>query len=159
MKRKTIALTFIIFSLQSGVHSSGKEKSFELTTRFKRNPKIWGTYKVAKESLSLNNTSWNLPQKVSDLVISKGHLTFVRETKENKATKVVVERIPYKKERRNYKNKDKTALQEKLDRLLTKTLSEQLRLKKSESLSYERVNCARIRSGLECTVKGQITKR
>ena len=102
---RTIVKTIIalIFTLFSQTHISWAALrpptgrfSFELTSVFKKNPKIWGTYKLSHERLSANKKRLSKEAGlISDLVISNGELIFVRESKEEGLTKILVEKLRF----------------------------------------------------------------
>lgn len=159
MKNPIIALTLILAGLgaQAAFGPGDSPRKFTFTSVFERNPKIWGTYKLKEERL----VDWDgelstLPIRVSDLVISKGHFTFVREVKPDETTKVIVERIPYKKEKEAFKNKETRLMQEGLSRLLTTTLKEKLRLDQREDVLFSEIHCHRIKIGIQCQFTGLV---
>ncbi len=150
-------LVVLTLGVQASFGPADLVKTFTFTSLFERNPKIWGTYQLRSENLTdFKGKNITLPKRVSDLVISDGHLTFVREIKPEDTTKIVVERIPYKKKKKAFKNRETRLMQERMDRLLTYTLRERLSLSQEERIIYNEVKCLRVKKGIQCRVVGLV---
>lgn len=130
-----------------------------------RNKKIWGTYKLDQENLSIirGKKKWfkTPTTRVGDVIISNGHITFVRETREDGKTKIVVDKIPYKKEGKGvFVNRDPLD-KDVMDRLYRpdlKSITPHLDLIQG-TIQYNELRCAkdkRNQKRLNCTIQGEM---
>ena len=135
---------------------------FSFKAQYTRNKKIWGTYKLKKEDLRITRGSkkWNKKptQRVGDVIIKDGNIIFVRETKDEGQTKIVVDKIPYaKKGKYTYVNKEPLD-KEVMDRLYRPDLKEvtpHLDLLKG-TIQYKQLECTRRKRNLTCKINGEM---
>jgi len=157
--KKLILLTFICL-LSSDLWSA--PATFNYQVNFRRNPKIWGTYKLQNEKVKIERgkRSWlkTPPQRVGDIIISGGELIFVRENNNGLSTKIIVDKIPYKKTGKNsYKNKfamDK----EIINRLFAEDLIGLVPHRDliEGKIEYDSLTCTKSRGNLSCQLEGSI---
>ena len=159
LKKWTVALGLFLYST-TPIFSSNADFSFK--AQYTRNKKIWGTYKLKKEDLRITRgrKNWNKKptQRVGDVIIKDGHIIFVRETKDEGQTKIVVDKIPYaKKGKYTYINKDPLN-KEVMDRLYRPDLKEitpHLDLLKG-TIHYKQLECTRRKRNLTCKINGEM---
>ena len=137
---------------------------FDLKATFKRNPKIWGTYKLDNENVVIKRgkRKWSKtpPNRIGDVIISKGNLVFLRETQNNDQTTIVVDKIPYKKAGSNtyegaLTSKESREIIAKLFERDLKQLIPHRDLLEGD-IDYQSINCYKKRGRLTCHVKGQL---
>jgi len=144
------------------------DANFTLKAQYSRNKKIWGTYKLKKEKLSIirGKKKWfkNLSSRVGDIIITNGHIIFIRETKQIGKTKIIVDKIPYKLGNdgiflnRDPLDNDEGAGKGLMDRLYgsdLKAITPHLDLLKG-TIQYKKIKCTKKRGTLECILKGFI---
>lgn len=166
--RATLKIIFIasLFSLSAFFSSLlATPAEFELKATFKRNPKIWGTYKLSDETVTISRgkRKWRKspPERIGDMVISDGNLVFVRETQNNNQTTIVVDKIPYKKvgssrfEGKLTQARQKEVMARLFERDL-KELTPHRDLIEGE-INYESVQCTKKTAALVCHLKGKLT--
>lgn len=169
MKNRVISKkNFIVFIFSFSASFSSllaTPAQFELKATFKRNPKIWGTYKLSDElvTISRGNRKWRKtpPERIGDIVISDGNLVFVRETQTNNQTTIVVDKIPYKKvgssrfEGKLTQPHQKDVLAKLFERDLKQLIPHRDLLE--GEINYESVQCNKRRAALVCHLKGKLT--
>lgn len=161
MIRKTKILLFTITSILSTGTWSAPAR-FNYQANFRRNPKIWGTYKLQNEKVKIERgkRSWlkTPPGRVGDVIISGGELIFVRENNNGQTTKIIVDKVPYKKVGKNsYKNKfvmDK----EIINRLFAEDLMGLVPHRDliEGKIEYDSLICTKNRGNLSCQLEGSI---
>lgn len=157
--KKTSYLIFLFFTfcLQANV------ADFEFKATFKRNPKIWGTYKLEKEQIKIQRgkLSWKKrpDKRIGDIVISNGHLVFVRENKENGETRIIVDKIPYKRDKNTFTAENIDP--EIMSRLFENDLKDNIphRDLLQGNIDYNKIVCTKEKSKLSCTLKGKVSPR
>lgn len=136
---------------------------FEVNAIFKRNPKIWGTYKLHSEKVTIKRgkKSWSKrpPKRIGDMVISDGHLIFIRENKTNDQTQIVVDKIPYDRGGKKSFKATGEGHEDKLSRLYENDLRDLIPHKDllKSDISYKDINCRKKKASLVCTLKGDLT--
>jgi len=135
---------------------------FSLKAQYSRNKKIWGTYKLNREKLSIvrGRKKWlkKPTSRVGDIIITNGHITFIRETKKDGKTKIVVDKIPYKLEGKGVFVNKGPLDKEIMDRLYRpdlKSVTPHLDLIQG-TIEYKQIKCTKKRGALDCVIEGQI---
>ncbi|MCF8059800.1 MAG: hypothetical protein K9K67_10915 [Bacteriovoracaceae bacterium] len=159
IKPKLMAITLLLISSNVGATNA----QFEIKVNFVRNPKIWGTYKLANErvKISRGKSVWKKapPQRIGDVIISKDNLIFVRENKINNQTKMVVDKIPYTKNGKKTYNVLPEEHQDKLSRLFDEDLKKLIPHQDllNAEIFYQSMNCKKKRAHLMCTFSGEMS--
>jgi hypothetical protein len=136
---------------------------FDYQATFKRNKSIWGTYKLQKEGMSIKRgkLSWNkFPKgRVGDIILSKGNFILLRETVVDQETKIVVDKIPYKKIGKNTYVNRSPLKKEVLDRLFQSDIQNGVPHKdlRDGKIDYQTIRCKKKRGSLNCAIKGEIS--
>ncbi len=159
---KSIRALFLVLALGPISSTHAMVANFSLKAQYTRNKKIWGTYKLNQEKFSIvrGRKKWfkEPTARVGDIIISDGHITFVRETKEDGKTKIVVDKIPYKKEGKGvFVNRDPLE-KEVMDRLYRpdlKSITPHLDLIKG-TIQYRQLKCTKVRRTLNCVLEGEM---
>ncbi len=161
----TQKILVFVTALCSFMSTHAMNANFSLKAQYVRNKKIWGTYKLSEEKLSIirGKKKWfkTPTSRVGDIIISNGHITFVRETKENGKTKIVVDKIPYKKKGKGIFVNREPLEKEVMDRLYRpdlKSITPHLDLIKG-TIQYNELRCAknkRNRKLIDCTIQGEM---
>ena len=154
-------VTGIIISL-CPLQAMALNANFSLKAQYSRNKKIWGTYKLNQERLSIKRgkKKWfkKPTSRVGDIIISNGHIVFIRETKELGKTKIVVDKIPYeKKGKYTYINKgplDKEIM-DRLYRPDLKSITPHHDLLEG-TIQYNELECNRVKRKITCTLQGDM---
>lgn len=153
---------FILIALVSG-QIWAIPANFEVEAVFKRNPKIWGTYKLSSEKITIKRgkKTWRKkpPKRIGDMVISDGNLVFIRENKIQGQTKIVVDKIPYKKEGKKSYLANAEGHSDKLARLYEIDLKESIphRDLLNGEIDYDKIRCKRQRKGqIICRLSGEL---
>ncbi len=161
IKFKIIPLILSLFLISLSVDAS--KAVFDYRVTYKRNKKIWGTYKMHKEGMSVKRgkLSWKkFPKgRAGDLILSKGNFILLRETIVGDETKIIVDKIPYKKLGKDtYINKSPLE-KEVFDRLLEIDIQRGIshRDLKEGEINYQTIRCKKKRGSLKCAIKGDIT--
>jgi len=158
--KKLFLFTSLFSAIAFSVTSFATVAEFSLEAKYKRNKKIWGTFKLNQEKLLIKRgkRKWfkTPTQRVGDIIISDGNIIFVRETKEEGKTKIVVDKIPYTKKGKNtYINKEPLD-KEVMDRLYRpdlKSITPHLDLLQGQ-IEYQELKCIRIKKKLDCKLNG-----
>jgi hypothetical protein len=161
-KNKAINTFTVAIMLMTSSPSWALNADFALTASYSRNKKIWGTYKLNQEKMSIKRgkKKWfkEPTQRVGDIIISGGHIIFVRETLEEGKTKIVVDKIPYKKVGSyTYINRDPLD-HEVMNRLYKpdiRAITPHRDLLDGE-IHYDKLECKRNRRNLKCTLNGNL---
>lgn len=141
----------------------GNVADFEFKATFQRNPKIWGTYKLEREKIRIKRgkLKWNKrpSKRIGDVIISKGHLVFVRENKEAGETRIVVDKVPYKRSRNEFTAEKFD--QEIMVRLFEKDIKASIphRDLLEGKIDYNKITCTKERGKLNCVLKGVLNPR
>lgn len=159
MKGKT---KFLILALISG-QIWAIPANFEVQAVFKRNPKIWGTYKLSSERIIIKRgkRTWKKrpPKRIGDMVISDGNLIFIRENKTDGQTKIVVDKIPYEKVGNKSYHASADGHSDKLARLYEIDLKKSIphRDLLNGEIDYDKIRCKRQRRGqIVCRLSGAL---
>jgi hypothetical protein len=164
MRKRAIFTTILASTIVASASIFAIPADFELKATFKRNPKIWGTYKLDQEKVVIKRgkRKWRKtpPNRIGDVIISNGNLVFLRETQNNAQTTIVVDKIPYKKIGSNTYS---GALNSKNHReIVARLFEEDLKdmiphrdLLEGE-IDYQSINCYKKRGRLTCHVKGKL---
>lgn len=164
MTKRAKLKTFFIVMLGISASIYAIPADFELKATFKRNPKIWGTYKLANEKVTIKRgkKKWRKtpPNRIGDIIISKGNLVFLRETQNNDQTTIVVDKIPYKKQGdQNYHSKlSSTEERQIVAKLFEKDIRELIPHRDliEGDIDYHSVKCTKSRGQLTCKLKGSL---
>ncbi len=154
-------LTIVTLGLMS-VGALATPANFRVEATFKRNPKIWGTYRLDSERVTIKRgkETWRTrpPKRIGDMVISDGHLVFVRENNERGQTKIVVDKIPYaKKGKKVFHSQKDLDHKEQLARLYESDLKKLIphRDLLEGEVDYKGVRCHRKKyARIVCTIEG-----
>lgn len=154
--------SLLILAAVSG-HLAASTANFEVEATFKRNPKIWGTYKLSSEKIIIKRGKkvWRKtpPKRIGDMVISDGNLIFVRENKNEGETQIVVDKIPYKKVGKKGYQALAKGHTDKLARLYENDLKESIPHRDliDGQIDYEKIDCKRKRkSQIVCRLSGEL---
>jgi len=155
-------LSLLLFVGLLSLPANASKAVFNYKATFKRNKLIWGTYKMQKERLSLKRgkKSWNnFPEgRIGDIILSKGNFILLRETKVNSKTKIIVDKIPYKKIGKNTYINRSPLKQDVMDRLFNSDIMAGVphRDLKGGEIDYSGMRCKKTRGALTCALKGEI---
>ena len=156
---KNILALFVSFFASSAFASKA---TFDYQATYQRNKSIWGTYKLKKEGLSVKRgkLSWKkFPEgRVGDIILSKGNFILLRETVVDSETKIVVDKVPYKKIGKNTYINRSPLNKEVFDRLFQTDIQggvPHLDLRQGK-IEYQTIKCRKKRGSLKCAVKGEI---
>lgn len=136
---------------------------FEFKATFKRNPKIWGTYKLEAERIKIKRgkLKWNKTpfKRIGDVIISKGHLVFVRENKEKGETRIVVDKVRYKRDQNKFTSEKFDP--EVMARLFENDLKASIphRDLLEGEIDYDKITCTKEKGKLNCTLRGKLNPR
>lgn len=138
----------------------GTNADFQLKAIFKRNPKIWGTYRLEREEIIIERgeLKWRKrpPRRIGDMIISNGHLIIVRENKEEEETKIVVDKLPYLKKKNRFSAKKlNQATMARLFETDIKGIIPHKDLLEGE-IHYKDLTCVKKRGQLECNIKADL---
>lgn len=159
-KIKFIFITLIL-SVSFSIYSN--PANFKVTLDYKSNKKIWGTYNLNNEQIQISRgkKKWNKHKKkqLGDLIIKDGHLHFFKAIRDKEGmTKILIEKIPYKKESKNFKSNKKLKKQQ-FDTIFAQGINELIPHKDliDGKVTYSHVSCKRKPKGLlRCTITGKL---
>ncbi len=149
----------LLLNIPSGQASIAQ---FSLNAKYIRNKEIWGTYKLDQEKLNITRGKKHWSKKptsrVGDVIITDGNIVFIRETKEEGQTKIVVDKIPYKKiGKSKFVNKDPLD-KEVMDRLYRPDLKAIVPHQDllDGTIQYNELECIKKKKNLSCALNGQL---
>ncbi len=139
---------------------------FKVTLDYKSNKKIWGTYSLLNENVLITRgkDKWSKQKKkqLGDLIIKDGHLHFFKASRDNGLTKILIEKVPYKKEKEsgkdNYKSNNKLNEKE-FETIFAQGINELIPHKDllDGEVKYSHISCLKKSKGvLRCTITGQL---
>lgn len=160
---RKIGLVVGLWVLSSLTTAYASNADFSLKAKYKRNKKIWGTYKLSDEKINIKRgkLKWhkNPTDRIGDVIISGGNIIFVRETKVQNQTKVVVDKVPYKKKGKNKFVNKFPLTGDIMNKLYKNDLAAIIphRDLLDGDIRYDKLTCTKTRRGaLTCEIQGEL---
>lgn len=163
MYNKTIRFItlLILLSINASVYSAPAQ--YKVTLDYKSNKKIWGTYGLYSEKIQISRgkKSWKKHKKkqLGDLIIKDGHLHFFKAiTDKNGLTRILIEKIPYKKNNTSF-NSHKKLKEQEFKTIFAKGINELIPHRDliDGKITYSHISCKKRSKGLlRCTISGSL---